>query len=73
MHIFTRQSIRNWGKSTHVLKVANFMTNLKNTKLLSFLWLHFIIVKYTCVSHNNPFAGKRHFIVKFNYCEKHAR
>ena len=36
MHIFARQSIRTSGKSTHVLKVANFMINLKDTKLLSF-------------------------------------
>ena len=34
---FTRQSIRTAGKTAHVLKVANFMINLKNTKLLSFL------------------------------------
>ena len=33
---FTRQSIRTAGKTAHVLKVANFMINLKNTKLLSF-------------------------------------
>ena len=33
---FTRQSIRTAGKIAHVLKVGNFMINLKNTKLLSF-------------------------------------
>ena len=37
MRTFTQQSIPNTGKSTHDLKVANFMINLKNTKLLSFL------------------------------------
>ena len=36
---FTRQSIRTAGKTAHVLKVANFMINLKNTKLLSFLYM----------------------------------
>ena len=47
--------------------------------------LHFIIVKNTCVTHSNKFAGKRmvngetrtHFIIvkvklKFNYCEKYV-
>ena len=36
---FTRQSIQTAGKTAHVLKVANFMINLKNTKLLSFLYM----------------------------------
>ena len=27
------------GKKTHVLKVTNFMNNLKNTKLLTFLYM----------------------------------
>ena len=36
---FTRQSIRTAGKTAHVLKVANIMINLKNTKLLSFLYI----------------------------------
>ena len=36
---FTRQSIRTVGKTVHVLKVTNFMINLKNTKLLSFLYM----------------------------------
>ena len=32
-------SIQTAGKTAHVLKVANFMINLKNTKLLSFLYM----------------------------------
>ena len=36
---FTFRFIRTAGKKTHVLKVTNFMNNLKNTELLTFLYM----------------------------------
>ena len=40
MRFFTcRFIIRTAGKKTHVLKVTNFMDNLKNAELLTFLYM----------------------------------
>ena len=39
MRFFTCRFIRTAGKKTHVLKVTNFMNNLKNTELLTFLYM----------------------------------
>ena len=36
---FTCRFIRTAGKKTHVLKVRNFMNNLKHTELLTFLYM----------------------------------
>ena len=36
---FTCRFIRTAGKKTHVLKVTNFMNNLKNTELLTILYM----------------------------------
>ena len=36
---FTCRFIRTAGKKTHVLKVTNFMNNLKNTELLTFSYM----------------------------------
>ena len=37
--IFTCRFIRTAGKKTHVLKVTNFMNKIKNTELLTFLYM----------------------------------
>ena len=39
MRFFTYTFIRTAGKKTHVLKITNFMSNLKNTELLTFLYM----------------------------------